>query len=143
MIPITQYTVDDYNVTVFRGHVREDGRILHGIRSDGVLEWRLPNAFKNHEKNRRKRNSERRARRKRWLDKYKLHKGCSVCGKKDMHPWLLQMDHIDPSTKKANVGDLATGSLKKLMAEVRKCRIVCFPCHVNHTTKQNKIEEVT
>ena len=38
------YTVADYNVTIFRGHVREDGRVLHGIRFDGALEWRKPDA---------------------------------------------------------------------------------------------------
>ena len=136
MTQITEYTVADYNVNVFRGHVREDGRILHGIRSDGKLEWRKPDAYKKHERKRGARNAWRRLRRKHWLNKYKIHHGCSVCDSKNLHPWLLQMDHIDPSTKVANVSDLATGSLKRFMREVRKCRIVCFLCHVNHHTSK-------
>ena len=117
------YTVDDYNVNVFRGHVREDGRILHGIRSDVVLEWRKPDAYKKHEQKRAKRNANKRLRRKHWLSRFKLHHGCSVCGAKNLHPIMLQMDHIDPSTKVANVSDLTTGSLKRFMEEVRKCRV--------------------
>ena len=143
MTSITQYTVADYNVNVFRGHVREDGRILHGIRSDGVLEWRKPDAYKRHEQNRRKRNAYKRARRKHWLDKYKLHHGCSVCGTKNIHPFMLQMDHLDPSTKIGNVGDLATGSLRKFIDEIRKCRIVCLPCHVEHTNIQRQNGELS
>lgn len=136
------YTVDDYNVNVFRGHVREDGRILHGIRSDGVLEWRKPDAYKKHEQKRAKRNANKRLRRKHWLSRFKLHHGCSVCGVKNLHPIMLQMDHVDPSTKVANVSDLATGNLKRFMEEVRKCRVICFLCHVKHTTEQRKRGEI-
>ena len=142
MAAINQYTVADYNVTIFRGHVREDGHILHGIRSDGVLEWRKPDAFKRHEDNRRKRNARKRARRKHWLERYKLHHGCSICKRKDIHPFMLQMDHLDPNTKVGNVGDLATGSLRKFIDEIRKCRVVCMPCHVEHTAKQRENGEL-
>ena len=133
MTQITEYTVADYNVNVFRGHVREDGRILHGIRSDGKLEWRKPDAYKKHERKRGARNAWRRLRRKHWLNKYKIHHGCSVCGSKNLHPWLLQMDHIDPSTKVANVSDLATGSLKRFMrgAQVPH-RVFPVPCQSSH-----------
>ena len=136
------YTVADYNVTIFRGHVREDGRILHGIRSDGALEWRKPDAYKKHEQKRAKRNANKKARRKHWLSRFKLHHGCSVCGEKNIHPTSLHMDHIDPSTKIANVSDLATGNLRRFMEEVRKCRVICFLCHVEHTAEQRKRGEI-
>ena len=135
-----QYTVDDYNKTIFRGHVREDGRILHGIRSDGQLEWRKPDAFHKHESMRRKRNAYRRARRKHWINLYKISQGCSVCGVKELNPLLLQLDHIDPLTKVKNVGNLASGNLKRLINEMRKCRVICFECHIKHTAKQNRKE---
>jgi hypothetical protein len=135
---ITNYSVTDYNVTVFRGHVREDGRILHGIRHDGQLEWRKPDAYHRHEALRKKRNAYKRARRKHWINKYKVSQGCSVCGAKDIHPFMLQLDHIDPSLKVANVPDLASGNLKRLMDEMRKCRVICFECHVEHTAEQNR-----
>lgn len=133
-----QYTVDDYNKTVFRGHVREDGRILHGIRSDGQLEWRKPDAYYRHETLRRNRNAYKRARRKYWINKYKVSQGCSVCGVKEIHPLMLQLDHIDPSLKVANVPDLACGNLKRLIDEMRKCRVICFECHIEHTAQQNR-----
>lgn len=133
-----EYTVEDYNVNVFRGHVREDGRILHGIRSDGVLEWRLPNAFKSHENKRKMRNAQKNKQRKRWINKYKQHHGCSVCGVKDVNPRQLHFDHIDPLTKHDNVSNMVTGNLKKLIREIRKCRVICFECHVDHTAEQNR-----
>jgi len=132
-----QYDVSDYNVTIFRGHVREDGRILHGIRSDGKLEWRTQEAYKSHEVKRKKRNAHKRARRKHWLNKYKTEKGCSVCGVKNINPLMLHLDHINPLTKVNNVCNLAAGNLKRLMTEVRKCRVLCFDCHIVHTAEQN------
>lgn len=135
---MTNYTVEDYNKTVFRGHVRADGRILHGIRSDGKLEWRKPEAFARHEQLRLVRNRNKRARRKHWINKYKLHNGCSVCGVKPSHPIMLQLDHINPEDKIDNVGNLAATNLKRLINEMRKCRVICFDCHVEHTANQNR-----
>jgi len=133
-----QYTVDDYNKTIFRGHVRDDGRILHGIRHDGQLEWRKPDAYNRHETLRKNRNAYKNARRKHWINNYKVSQGCSVCGVKDINPLMLQLDHIDPLTKVNNIGNLATGNLKRLINEMRKCRVICFECHIEHTAQQNR-----
>lgn len=71
---------------------------------------------------------------------YLAAKGCEDCGERD--PRLLEFDHLDPSTKKANVSSLiARGrkwSGKAIQAEVAKCRILCVRCHRLHTVEQLK-----
>jgi hypothetical protein len=45
---VMDYTVDDYNVTVKRGFVRDDGMVLWGIRKykeQRLLEWRTRKAY--------------------------------------------------------------------------------------------------
>lgn len=74
----------------------------------------------------------RRKRRGRLLDKYKLSKGCQLCGYKD-NLFALQWDHINPSEKHATVSTLMTGDIKKLFKEIRKCRVLCANCHAIHT----------
>lgn len=62
--------------------------------------------------------------------------GCVECGEKDFR--CLEFDHIDPSTKLYNVGQMASRgySIKKIDAEVAKCRIICANCHRKHTAGQ-------
>lgn len=70
-----------------------------------------------------------RRRRYHWLNAYKVAKGCESCGY-NKHAVSLDFDHVDPSTKKFTVAhriDLST--VKTLMAEVRKCQVLCANCH--------------
>ncbi len=76
----------------------------------------------------------RRARRRHWLDKYKMNKGCCVCGYKD-HAVALHFDHIEPTAKRAAVAHMITYSLKALIKEVRKCRVLCANCHYVKTDR--------
>lgn len=58
---------------------------------------------------------------------------CTDCGVR--YPsYVMQFDHIDPSTKTANIGRLINGGSKaKLLAEIEKCEVVCANCHAERT----------
>lgn len=79
-------------------------------------------------------------RRRHWLDKYKLACGCELCGYNNA-AIALQFDHIDPATKEhphfGNLIRLKSG-IKAIIAELRKCRILCANCHAIHTDWQRK-----
>lgn len=88
-------------------------------------------------------NSKKRERRQYWQDTYKRKKGCQECGY-NKHPRALSFDHIDPATKhpitKNGKGSTRAGgmwqllnpkySVKTLINEWRKCRVLCFNCHM-------------
>ena len=58
--------------------------------------------------------------------RYKLMKGCVVCGYKEHHV-ALHYNHIDPSTKVRNVSKCC--SVKAVKEEIRKCEVLCANCH--------------
>jgi hypothetical protein len=66
------------------------------------------------------------------LAKIKLEKGCCRCGYNGHHS-ALDFNHIDPSTKKFNLGEVGHRSIKLIMAEVEKCEVMCANCHRIHT----------
>jgi hypothetical protein len=86
-----------------------------------------------------------RIRRQYWQNKYKLACGCERCGYRN-NPRVLTFDHIDPSTKHPIVKNgsglvsMKAGGmfhlthsdipLKVMVDEWRKCRILCFNCHM-------------
>jgi hypothetical protein len=117
-----------------RGDVREDGRIFWGNHGDGE-DWRTPEKYHKQTSNRTERNRRLKAIRGRWLSLYKKAKGCAICGYKD-NPLALQFDHVDPSLKSGNVSNMLAYSLKKLIAEVRKCRVLCANCHMIFTLEK-------
>lgn len=55
---------------------------------------------------------------------------CSDCGG-TFHPAAFDFHHIDPDEKSFNIsgGNLANKSLKKVLAEVSKCLLLCSNCH--------------
>ena len=75
--------------------------------------------------------------RRRWLNIYKVRKGCSLCGYNE-NSAALQFDHLDPSTKVRDVSNMITLKLKRLMDEVRKCRVLCANCHMIHTFGEDR-----
>ena len=77
------------------------------------------------------------SRRKYWVAKYKEACGCSECGYSGHHS-ALDFDHIDPTSKTVDVARLLSkGSpIKVIIAEVRKCRLLCAICHRIHTFNQ-------
>jgi hypothetical protein len=77
-------------------------------------------------------------RRRHWLDKYKTTQRCCECGY-NAHPAALDFDHIDPSTKEFTIPQyVERANLKRLMGEVRKCRVICANCHRIHSREQWK-----
>lgn len=59
---------------------------------------------------------------------YLMEHPCEACGITD--PRIMDFDHIDPSTKSAEVGYLIhRSSMETLKAEIAKCRVLCANCH--------------
>ncbi len=60
------------------------------------------------------------------------------CGCGESRIACLQFDHIVPEEKSGNVSDMVgTGkSLKTVMSEIAKCRVLCANCHAVHTAEQ-------
>jgi hypothetical protein len=80
-----------------------------------------------------------------WVAQYKAERGCSDCG--EMDPVVLELDHLDPSTKDAKLrrgskwGRHQTMSAlgwKRLFTEVEKCEVVCANCHRRRTAKRRE-----
>ena len=71
---------------------------------------------------------------------YMAEKGCCECGTHD--PRVLEFDHIDPSSKHANISTLISNGnswgSEKLREEIRKCRVICANCHRLHTVVQRE-----
>lgn len=67
------------------------------------------------------------------MGKYKMAKGCKECGY-NANPVALDFNHRDPSTKEFMPSSrMLTMSLKRIIAEVRKCDVLCANCHRIHT----------
>lgn len=60
------------------------------------------------------------------------------CGETD--PAALQFDHKDPTNKKFKIAKCIydARSLKTLLAEIKKCRVVCVNCHKQITAVQQR-----
>ena len=111
-----------------------DGRMFWGYNK-GQEDWRKPSSFCVSVAKRRNRNQRLRDIRGRWLDLYKMSKGCEICGYNE-HPVALEFDHIDKTDKVMDISNMRKGNLKKLIAEVRKCRVLCANCHAIHSKNQ-------
>ena len=61
-------------------------------------------------------------------------KACARCGYLDTR--ALEFHHRLGEIKKANVTNLLTNSLDKLLEEVVKCDVICANCHaIEHSTR--------
>jgi hypothetical protein len=61
----------------------------------------------------------------------KVLSGCIRCGEK--HVACLEFHHHDPAQKEENIGSRAGHmTIRKIMAEVAKCDILCSNCHRKH-----------
>lgn len=123
-----------------RGDVREDGKVFVTyqktvIRSDGTYKecWLSPEKFEAYKAKISKAGvvcqRNRRAKQKEWVDYIKVSTGCEECGY-NAHPAALDFDHIDRSTKSFDVSQyVGAKSDEAIMAEIRKCRVLCANCH--------------
>ncbi len=84
------------------------------------------------------RESKRRTELKRKLWDYKLVHPCIDCGETD--PIVLTFDHKDK--KKGAIANLVHEmahrkfAWEKILAEIQKCEVRCFNCHMRRTAKQ-------
>lgn len=69
-----------------------------------------------------------RKRKRMWLARMKLEKGCSRCGYKRCAR-ALQWHHKDRSTKTFNVSQMLTYRESRILAEIKKCDLICSNCH--------------
>ena len=80
-------------------------------------------------------------------DKIKLIMGCENCGYAS-HPAALTFDHINPEEKyttkngkKVHISDMVKGnrySIKTILKEIVKCRVLCFNCHMEYTHNEQR-----
>ena len=73
------------------------------------------------------------------INAYKLAKGCLDCGF-NAHPHALQFDHVDPTTKRKDLGWVTAAitthaKLQQFLDHVdRYCEVRCANCHAIRTT---------
>ena len=78
---------------------------------------------------------------KKFVNKYKMLKGCSAPNchytKNNMSfiPEILHFDHINPEDKKWSISKMYTHNIKTIKNEIRKCQILCANCHIEKTIK--------
>jgi hypothetical protein len=122
------------------GDVAPDGRVFIGYRlkkrKDGTfrkqVRWVSPAYYERMRTNINKRRLWKIRRRRHWLNNYKIKKGCERCGY-NTHGVALHFDHIEPPKKVDQVSKMLKGGRRKLIEEVRKCRVLCANCHAIKT----------
>lgn len=85
------------------------------------------------------------------INKIKLDRGCETCGY-NANAAALSFDHLDPSIKyrtksgrAVHIADMTKGgangsrySMRTILAEIEKCRVLCANCHMEHTFPQSR-----
>ena len=73
-----------------------------------------------------------------FTNKFKLMKGCKVCGYNKV-PQALEFNHIK-GTKEANVSTMvyANASMLRIKNEIRKCEVLCATHHAEYTFRKVK-----
>ncbi len=65
---------------------------------------------------------------KQFIEEYKSTRSCIKCGESD--PCCLDFHHINPDDKKYKLPSLKRGySIKTILNEISKCKILCSNCH--------------
>lgn len=123
-----------------RGDTREDGYIFMTyqktvVKSDGTFKevWLRPDRA---DAAKRKTSAagvvcqrNRRLKHGAIINRYKMWKGCAVCGY-NKHPSALDLDHRDRSTKSFDISSsVATKAWDVIAVEIRKCDVLCANCH--------------
>lgn len=70
---------------------------------------------------------EKRQKIKKWVDEYKLAKGCVDCGYR-LHAAALEFDHILP-VKHGRVAALTAHGMRIVLEEIERCEVRCANCH--------------
>jgi len=82
--------------------------------------------------------------RKKIINKYKLLKGCKLCGYKK-HFSALEFDHINRSLKIKAISRLIkeSNSWEMVKEEIKKCMLLCANCHRLKTYENKDWENKT
>lgn len=68
----------------------------------------------------------------------KTVRGCTDCGY-NAHPAALQFDHLPEFEKSFDIAQgITSRSLKKILAEIEKCEVVCGNCHAIRTYQRHR-----
>lgn len=86
--------------------------------------------------------SRRRAQKKReWLQRLKVERGCTDCGY-DKHPAALEFDHRDGGEKDFILARCSSYGWDRIREEVDKCEVVCANCHRIRTVERGQTGRV-
>jgi len=67
--------------------------------------------------------------RKKFIDNYKLSRGCVVCGYNKCAE-ALDFHHLDNETKLFRIArGLGSNSFENILEEINKCDVLCSNCH--------------
>jgi hypothetical protein len=73
------------------------------------------------------------------IQRWKVFKGCAVCGYKK-HFASLCLDHLDPAQKDRNARNNRAINMSwgkdRIKAELAKCQVLCANCHQERTWKE-------
>jgi len=89
-----------------------------------------------------KTDKQRRERVKKYVNYYKLSKGCAICGYRKCVEALV-FHHIDNGNKKFDVASVAKNgaNIERIKNEIDKCMVLCSNCHAELHTKIRKKEK--
>ena len=79
---------------------------------------------------------------RKWLEEYKATLKCYDCGEDD--PICLSFHHLDPDKKTAAIYQLMHDkecTLEQLEAEIAKCIVLCFNCHLKYHRDKRLLEK--
>lgn len=65
-----------------------------------------------------------------WVAGLKMERGCDNCGW-NLHPAALQYHHRDKKNKTQEINRMANknSSKESILAEIKKCDLLCANCH--------------
>ena len=99
--------------------------------------WRSPESWNRSVIYKRERKKELYYQISKYVNDYKLSKGCKQCEYKD-NPYALQFHHVNPNTKTKPVSYWFRTSwkqLEKMKKEIKKCIVLCANCHLIETKR--------
>jgi len=64
---------------------------------------------------------------------------CVKCGSTEE----LEFDHLSKTSKEFTLADFGSKNEEDFHKELKKCRLLCKPCHYERTAKQNRKHQAT
>ena len=137
---ISKEVAKELNLSPKYGEVRSDGYtfVSYYKRNNKIKEWWLsPQSIINQRKLKKKRRYSQTVKIRNYIKRVKLFIGCTLCGYKKKSD-ALHFDHLDITTKHAEISKMKSYSIGSVKKEMRKCRVLCANCHAEHTATQRE-----